>query len=313
MKKRLRGVLLALNFAFACFTGTAEAAGLKGELELSNGYRVDNLDWNIAGDLSGRNPNVLSELVWSDLEIYQVKAATRVTAHEVFYLRGSLARGWIFDGSNQDSDFLGDNRTFEFSRSNNSSDAGKVWDASVGIGYIVPASERLRVIPLIGYSYNRQNLTLRDGVQTLSLPPSGQPLGPIPGLDSTYETEWWGPWIGLDLLFRATDKITLFSSIEYHRADYKAVADWNLRQDLLRFRSFEHDAEAKGFAVSLGAEYILKGSWCIGLNVNYREWSASAGTNRVFLADGDLAASRLNEVSWDSLAIFAGVAYRFSL
>jgi len=311
MRKWMMSILLAVNFAFASLTATADSTGLKGELELSNGYRVDDIDWNIAGNLFGTNPNVLSDLAWSDLEIYQVKAAARVTVREVLYLKGSLARGWIFDGTNQDSDFLGDNRTFEFSRSNNSADSGKVWDASAGVGYVVPISERLRIIPLIGYSYNQQTLTLTDGVQTVSFPPSTQPLGPFSGLDSTYETEWWGPWIGLDMFFQASDKITLFSSLEYHRANYEAVADWNLRPDLLRFRSFEHDAEARGFVVSLGAEYLLNGPWIIGLNVNYQDWYTSPGTDRVFLANGAVVATRLNEVNWDSYAIFAGVTYRF--
>ena len=42
-------------------------------LDLSAGYRVDQLDWNIAGTISGTNPNIISELTWSDLEIYQLQ------------------------------------------------------------------------------------------------------------------------------------------------------------------------------------------------------------------------------------------------
>jgi len=311
MNKWVMSIVLAANLAFTCAAAAAQPSGLKAELELSNGYRVDELDWNIGGNVFGTNPNVLSELIWDDLDIYQIQASGRVTVSGALYLKGSLARGWIFDGANQDSDFLGDNRTFEFSRSNNSADGGKVWDASAGVGYVVPISEKLRIIPLIGYAYNRQTLTLRDGVQTVSLPPSGQPLGPFSGLESTYDAEWWGPWIGLDMFFRASDRITIFSGIEYHRANYEAVADWNLRTDLLRSRSFEHEAEARGFAVSLGAEYVLKGPWIIGLNVNYQDWYTSPGTDRVFLANGAVVVTRLNEVNWDSFAVFAGVAYRF--
>lgn len=311
MKKWMMSILLAVNFTFASISATVEAAELKGELELSNGYRVDDIDWNIAGSLFGTNPNVLSDLAWSDLEIYQVKAAARVTVREVLYLKGSLARGWIFDGTNQDSDFLGDNRTFEFSRSNNSADSGKVWDASAGVGYVVPISERLRIIPLIGYSYNQQTLTLTDGVQTVSFPPSTQPLGPFSGLDSTYETEWQGPWIGLDLDFRASDRIMILSGIEYHWADYKAVADWNLRPDLLRSRSFEHTARGRGLVISLGAEYLLKGPWSIDLAANYQQWSTDPGTDLVFLTNGAILATRLNEVNWDSFAILIGATYCF--
>ncbi|MGD8383733.1 MAG: hypothetical protein PVJ11_16445, partial [Syntrophobacterales bacterium] len=42
------------------------------EIGLSAGYREDEFDWNIAGNSSGNNPNILSELTWEDLQIFQV-------------------------------------------------------------------------------------------------------------------------------------------------------------------------------------------------------------------------------------------------
>ena len=37
------------------------------EFVFSAGYRKDELDWNIAGNINGNNPNILSELTWEDL------------------------------------------------------------------------------------------------------------------------------------------------------------------------------------------------------------------------------------------------------
>ncbi len=108
---------------------------LETEFTLSTGYRSDDLDWNIAGDINGNNPNVLSELTWDDVESYQVKLQGSVVWPNIIAFRGYANYGWIFDGDNQDSDYLGDNRTFEFSRSNNSTDDDYVWDASLAIGY----------------------------------------------------------------------------------------------------------------------------------------------------------------------------------
>ena len=105
------------------------------EFLLSTGYRVDDLDWNIAGDINGNNPNIISELTWKDLESFQLKMAGKTTFQQLLMLRGSLAYSWIFDGENQDSDYAGDNRTFEYSRSNNNSDEGNMLDASFGIGW----------------------------------------------------------------------------------------------------------------------------------------------------------------------------------
>jgi hypothetical protein len=305
-------------FSTLPFMGTLNAAEIDTELELSTGYRVDDLDWNIAGNIAGTNPNILSELTWSDLTIFQLDAGARAAINRVFYLRGSLGYGRILDGDNQDSDFAGDNRTLEYSRSNNSGDGGDVWDGSFGLGYqFTFFSKRLRLIPLAGYSYSEQNLTMTDGLQTVSEPalaPPGElplPLGPITGLDSTYETQWYGPWLGIDLWFQASPKITLFGTLEYHWADYEAVANWNLAVKFAHPKSFEHAADGTGIILSIGGEYVLREPWHIGLKIDYQEWSTDPGIDRLFLASGSITETRLNEVNWDSYAILLGLTYRF--
>jgi len=112
------------------------------EFLLSTGYRVDDLDWNIAGDINGNNPNILSELEWEGLESFQIKTTNKTIFNQLFLLKGSLAYGWILNGENQDSDYWGDNRTLEFSRSNNNSDEGNMLDASFGLGWQFTFSRR---------------------------------------------------------------------------------------------------------------------------------------------------------------------------
>ncbi len=210
MKKQVSLFVLVLSLSLIFAATNAGGAEIKSAIELSNGYRVDQLDWNIAGNLAGTNPNVLSELTWRDIEIYQVNIGLKALINEGFYVRGSLGYGWIFDGSNQDSDFQGNNRTGEFSRSNNRTEDRNVVDASVGMGYqFTLISGRLRLIPLLGYSYNQQNLTITDGFQTISTPGLTPACGTLSGLASTYETEWFGPWLGLDLIVPINEKITL--------------------------------------------------------------------------------------------------------
>jgi hypothetical protein len=261
MKKLFVVSLIMLSFSVGLLAGSPDAAETKTNLEFGAGYRVDNLDWNIASDITGTvTPNIMSELTWSDVEIFQLKAGIRSLINRAFYLRGSLGYGSVFDGDNQDSDFSGDNRTNEWSRSNNSTNDGNVVDATLGIGYqFNVASGRLKLIPLVGYSYSDQYYNITDGVQTVSEPslkPLGaddpQPLGPFPGLNSTYEAEWWGPWLGIDLLFDANEKLKLFGGFEYHWADYHGEADWNLRSEFAHPVSFEHDADGTGMLMSVG-------------------------------------------------------------
>ncbi len=209
--------------------------GEETEFLFSTGYRVDDFNWNIAGDIYGNNPNILSELTWNDIEIYQIKFHFKTILHGVCYLRGSSGFGWIFNGESQDSDYSGDNRTSEFSRSINSADDGNILDVSLGIGYqFTFRLDSFGITPLIGYSYHRQNLTITNGIRIIP------PTDPFPGLDSTYVAEWNGPFLGLDFTLKLNNKHTVFAEIEYHWANYYAKADWNLRSDFAHPKSFEH-------------------------------------------------------------------------
>jgi hypothetical protein len=312
MKRRRIVVLLTVILSTVFLTGNLFAAEFEGDMELITGYRVDDLDWNIAGNASGANPNIVSELTWRDLESYQLKLGGKGTINRIFYMRGSAAFGWVLSGEVQDSDYNGDNRTQEFSRSISSADDSTVLDATVAFGYPFKlASDRFRLIPIVGFSYSEQNLTMKDGVQVLSQPPQTQPIGPIVGLDSTYDTKWYGPWAGVDLSFNASDKILLFAGFEYHWADYKAEANWNLRTDLAYPKSFEHEADGTGILITAGGDYIFAAPWSLGLEVNYQDWSTDAGIDRQFNSDGTMAVTRLNEVNWESFAIMLRVTYRF--
>ncbi|MGD9040079.1 MAG: hypothetical protein PVH82_10620 [Desulfobacteraceae bacterium] len=314
MKRQPKLVLLTIILSTIFLTGNLKASEFEGDLELLTGYRVDDLDWNIAADVSGTaTPNIISELTWSDLESFQLKLGGKGIINRIFYMRGSAAFGWVLSGQVQDSDYNGDNRTQEFSRSISSADDSDVLDATVAFGYPFRlASDRFRLIPVVGFSYSEQNLTMQDGVQVISQPPQTQPIGPISGLDSTYDTKWYGPWAGVDFSLKASDKILLFAGFEYHWADYKAEANWNLRTDLAHPKSFEHEADGTGILITAGGDYIFAEPWSLGLEVNYQDWSTDAGTDLQFNADGTTAVTRLNEVNWESFAIMLRVTYRFN-
>ncbi len=297
-------LLLAL-FPLVFLPAAGAPAEIEVRLDLTNSYRVDNLNWNIAGDQYGNNPDILSELTWTDLKIYQLKAGAEVFINN-FSLQGSLAFGWILKGDNQDSDYSGDNRTGEYSRSNNSTDGDNVLDASVGLGYrFISWSGRIGITPLAGLSYHKQNLRITDGYQTIPA------TGSFPGLNSTYQARWMGPWIGVDLSLTLGDKLTFFGSFAYHRADYYAQADWNLRTDFAHPISYTHEANAAGFVLSAELEYLLAGSWSLKVGLDYQRWYTGAGIDKTYWAAGVISVTRLNEVNWNSLAVSLGTAFNF--
>jgi len=287
------------------------------EIETSYAYRQDNLDWNIAGNLQGENPNILSELTWEDLLIHEMRLAIRTTLNRPFFLKGSIHYGVIVDGDNQDSDYAADDREMEFSRSNNSADKGSTLDGLFGAGYNFRLfSGRFNVIPLVGYSIHQQHLSMTDGYQTITWE-GGPPLGSFDGLDSTYDTQWRGPWVGLDLVLnikkfaKYLPPLSFFASQEYHWADYYAQADWNLRDDFMHPKSFEHEADGTGSLFCLGVRAYINDRWSLTFGYEEEVWSAEDGIDRVFLADATIISTRLNEVNWQSAVYQVGCSIRF--
>lgn len=284
----------------------------RADIDFSTGLRNDDLKWNKAGNIEGKNPTVLSELKWSDLEIWQLGLDTKfaVSGNDYdllgFFMGFKFDYGQILNGKNTDSDYKGDNRTNEFSRIKSNSDDGDVLDISLFIGPDLTFNNpRYAIIPLIGYSYHEQNLTLTDAF--IETPPSGS----YPGLDSRYETEWKGPWLGVFFESLIGETLKVSSQIEYHWADYSAVADWNLREEFQHPRSFDHQADGTGVLFDLNIDYLLSKNWQIGLQGTYQDWETDAGTERVYLTDGTVLSTRLNEVNWDSVSIGLKLIYSF--
>lgn len=283
---------------------------LGGELESSvrGGYRSDDLVWSIAGNQSGTSPNILSELTWDNVESYTINGDALLT-WKFLALRGAADYGWIFAGDNQDSDYLGNNRTFEFSRSNNNSDDGHVADISGGVGIPwTPApgsSYDFRFIPLAGYSYHRQFLTITDGFQTI---PS---TGPFDNLHSRYEAEWDGPWLGFDTSIKVHEKFRFFGGFEYHWASYLAKARWNLRTDFAQPESFRHTADGRGAVGTVGLAYHLTDKWLVQADAKFQRWVTGHGIDRTFLVGGGTSDTQLNEVEWTSYSASLGLRRRF--
>ncbi len=292
-----------------------EAVEIKGDdawtLSLASGYRVDKLKFNIAGLLG--TPNVLSELTWTDLEAAELSLAFRWRPESGFYLRGGIDYGWIQSGDNQDSDYYGDNRTEEFSRSYADSD-GSLIDANAAIGYRFELAStsnffRLGVAPVYGYSVHIQNLNMTDGVQVVT--EDGTGLGPFSGLDSSYDTRWDGSFVGLDLDLALGTRHELTWSFEYHWLAYEAEANWNLRSDFEHPVSFRHEANGRGLIARTGYRFRCFSNAWLGLNLNYRKLETDSGYDKTFFADGTSLITPLNEVIWESWSAGLSLSVNF--
>ena len=300
---------------------------LETEFALSAGLRSDNFDWSISGDSSGHNPNILSELEWSGVDSYQLSLSNRTRYKRHIYLRGHFNYAFIRNGRVRDSDYGQNDRTAEWSRSISETNDDQLWDLSAGAGYtFFFLEEQLAVSPLIGFSYNKLNFRIENGIQEISEdnpfsassndnPP---PVGPLSGrLNSTYFASWTGPWVGCDLQYKMKDRAPaappgeLGLSLELHWADYYGESNWNLRSDLEHPKSFEHDATGYGIRLAADAVIRLAGQWALRIAVDHQNWITQEGTCRVFSVAEGTSRTQLNEVHWSSTSIMIGAVYTF--
>lgn len=278
------------------------------DLALSADYRKDNLSWSEAN--ANGTVNIMSELKWENLDIAQISATARLNSSSGWHVRGSVGYGSIYSGSNQDSDYNGNNRTQEFSRSNNRG-GGEVHDASIGLGKTlrlldnIAGENFLSLGPLVGFSTHQQNLTMTDGVQTMPA------TGAYPNLNNSYDTQWQGPWVGIESMLKTGEHWSLNATAEYHWADYTAHANWNLRSNFSHPVSFVHDAKGQGILLVAGATYLAAKNSSVSLMLEKQQWRTDAGVDRTFYTDGTVGYYVLNSVEWNSAAFKLGVHHYF--
>lgn len=289
------------------------------EFSLATGLRNDSLEWNIAGNSAGTNPNILSELDWSDVDSTQVTLANRSRFQRHVYCRTTFSYAAIQDGTVRDSDYDSNGRGDEWSRSISETTGDQMWDISSGGGYaFILNNDRLLVAPLIGFSYHKQNLRIENGYQAISTRSPAPTIGPLSSeLNSTYFARWMGPWVGVDLRYltekRGPDYLSMAFglSVEIHYADFHGEGNWNLRSDLDHPISFEHDADGMGVCISGEWLMTLADGWDLSFSASYQHWSTRSGTDRKYLAGGGSSDTRLNKVKWVSSSFMIGANYHF--
>ncbi|MBZ0165620.1 MAG: hypothetical protein K8I00_02355, partial [Candidatus Omnitrophica bacterium] len=258
---------------------------------------------------------------WDGLQIFETKARAEVVLLDRYVFDAKAGWGQIFSGENQDSDYLGNNRTLEFSRSNNKTDDGEVWDYSVAAGYRMDIDnprefmygiflvDDLDLTLLGGYSRHSQYLVISDLNQTIPA------FGPFPGLNSRYRARWDGPWVGFQFDGTRGDRLRGHGRFEYHFIDYVGDATWNLRDDFQQPVSFTHFSNNDGYGIvfDLGGEYRLNPTWSLALQLAYSFFHVGGGTDRTFLRNyyPQVIDTRFNEANWSSFSITGGAAATF--
>ncbi len=274
-------------------------------IDSRTGYKKANLNWNIAPD---NNPNVLPELEYNNLEIYEAGVDVKAVIHQI-YSRASISFGKIVDGEGKDSDYLQDDLNSQVSKSES-----EVYDdvraLCIGLGYQFDVNKNnLKISPLAGLSYQAQNLRQKEGIQTVpaaGLPSQGRGLA---GLNNTYEVEWRSWFLGVDFVYELFKDLYLSSTLEYHRALYEA--DWKLRPDFAQPVNFIHEAVGTGSVINVSVNRVFAQRWLVGLLYDWQHWSTMSGDDMLFGPNGGSAESKQDELNYGSQSINVSIGFNF--
>ncbi|MCG7952648.1 MAG: hypothetical protein N0E56_15730 [Candidatus Thiodiazotropha endolucinida] len=268
--------------------------------------------WSIpAGPSSFYSPNILSELTYKDVKArglgLNLAYLNKVSDHWALYLEGDYSDTSIKSGSSQDSDYLGDNRTEEFSRSYADVDD----DSSVRTSFTIGMKTRWfdskghYFTFLFGHQKHQLNMTTSNGVQYIPEESRGSPMT---GLNSTFNSEFSSWYSGV-----ATEHVFKWGTIgiryERHDVEYDSEADWNLREDLAHPTSFIQSGEGKGTLLTLGYSYQVNLNWDLFFNYTRRDYDIKEGYDQTFASDGSSYVTTLNGLQYDSEQYQIGFRY----
>ena len=242
--------------------------------------RQDNIDWSI----KGTTVNVLSELKWKKLNTPQIHIATNLNLPKALFLSLQMAGGDISSGSNEDTDYNGNNRTLPFLRSESKGD-GRLTDIEVTLGQSLSFLNNTLIIkPKIGFFRYNQNLTMSDGYQVI---PN---YGSIFGLNNSYDMQWQGVLLGVDVSKKITNNCLISFGFEYGRADYTAQANWNLRKEFMHPLSFRHMANASGISLNVAADYKINNKIKWQFFLKNKKWQTQEGVDETYFTNNTIAA-----------------------
>lgn len=275
----MKSISLKLFYLFiSIFSLNVLADEPKFEIDFETGYRQDSFKWNFAGYQN--NPNILSELKWEELKGQEVGSHIKMFKNGA-YMRVSGNYSYVYSGKVRDSDYLEDNRKNEFSRSKANARDSYFYGFSIASGFELPIyKNKLSLFPLFGYSWNLQCLKMKQGFVIID--EIFDSYGKFDGLNSSYSSNFRGPFVGTDLNYQISSYMTLLATLEYHFIKYRGKANWNLRDDF--FKDAEHTANGHGIFASIGTCYQLDDKWSFGLSLNGRFFEAKNGNARTYVS-----------------------------
>lgn len=299
MKGYLKLCALFLPVFVNIHSGNGQGIEKKLQISVSTSRQREDFHWSIAGNSNGQNPNVLSELKWKNVSGQEYSTNIQWNMWRRFSLFASYARENIKSGSVNDMDYNGDNRTDPIYTGNFSDNKGYTDSWLAGVGFVIFNNNLFSLVPYLGYGNSSQYLYLVD--QT----------GQFPGLNSSYEAHWNGPFIKLRSSVKVWHSLKLAADITYNQVNYNAQGDWNLINEFQHPVSYRHVAQGYGLSANARLIYNITGNIAAHVGYSYFNWETGNGNDQLYLSSGAIDKTRFNGVFRYGFQVAGGVTLEF--
>jgi hypothetical protein len=296
MKKRLSlcfVLLMGIQYLYA------QAIDRKLQLFAGTGYQQENFHWSIAGSSNGQSPNIYSELKWKHLGGQNIAAAVQWNVWQRFSLYANYNKQYISSGTVNDTDYATDNRgnsTYNETFNGNEGNT-RAWQAAVG--FIIINNRHFSLIPFAGYGISRQSLHLFDR------------SGNFPELNSTYNPVWKGPFLKLRSSINIVKNLNFTADVTYSQVNYNSTANWNLIRTFMHPVSYRHHANGYGIDAAGNLVYTIYRNLQIHVGAGYYSWQTGNGTDELYLNNGQVNQTQLNEAVRTGFRVQGGVGLAF--
>lgn len=255
------------------------------------GYSISKTSFNIAGNELGKNPNVLSELIWDPTNALEYGLEFKVM-HKKFVLNADFLLQKTLNGSVTDFDYDGDNRTQRFTELYLSNHKGSGHSIKIQPGYNWSTQENLHFVTYLSFDHSSRSLYLLNDQDWQS-----NDRNYIAGLNSYYKYKFPNYGAGIALDYKFDPKWSTQFAIEGYLSKYYAYGNWNLIEDFEKPISYEHKGNGQKFFATAGFAYALSPNLGIGMQYNFGHFNIQNGKDYLYTYSEGTKRTRLNDAN----------------
>jgi hypothetical protein len=271
------------------------------------GYSISKTSFNISGNESGKNPNVLSELIWHPTNALEYGLEMKLS-HKKFVLNADILLNKTLFGDVTDFDYDGENRTQPYTELYLSNHKGTGHTIKIQPGVDWSTQENLSFVTYLSFDHSSRSLYLLNDKNWRT-----NDRNYIAGLNSYYKYKFPNYGIGASVDYNFYANWSTQVAIEGYLSKYYAYGNWNLIENFEKPISYEHKGNGKKIFASAGLAYALSSNSRIGVQYNLGHFNVQNGKDYLYHKDDGVLRTRLNNANETKHSFLLNLRYSLPL